>query len=84
MNGDPTPANELIADRNPAMQIKHMEAIRQAMRTHQIVFGNPENGQGLGKIDPKRLIKEMTILKDLGMIEKVYELERLLDGADGN
>lgn len=78
MTGDPAPAHALIAERNPAMSLAFMESIREAMREYAIVYGNSSEGEGLGVVDPDRLLREMADLKDLGMVDSVYGIEQIL------
>jgi len=78
LTGDPSPAHALIAERNPAMSLSFMESIREAMKAYRIVSGEKPLGEGLGTIDPARLLREMEALKNLGMIDAVYGIDRIL------
>jgi len=78
LSEDPTLAHVMIADRNPAMDPEYMEYIRQSLIDEKMIVGDPELGQGLGHLSAERLIREMNILKDLGMVDATYGISRLV------
>ncbi|MEM7790809.1 MAG: ABC transporter substrate-binding protein [Verrucomicrobiota bacterium] len=78
MQNDPSPAHEMIADRNHAMSLEYMMFIRKSLKDFHIIEGNPSKGQAFGKLDPERLTREMQILKDLGLVETVYRVDQMI------
>lgn len=69
--GDPSPAHELIQNRNPKMTDDFMGYIRsQLIENHMVA---KETAGSIGKFDPARLQEQIQILSDMKIIEKKFD-----------
>lgn len=70
INGDPSPAFTLIAERNPKMTKAFMDFSRKAMIDNRLVQGFPENrNAATGMLDPARMNRMVKELKDYDVLE---------------
>lgn len=74
---DPTPAHELIAQRNQQMTPDFMEFIRNSIIQYGIVDGSPNKPANIGKLDPERLKEHINVLFDLNVIDKKFEFSEV-------
>lgn len=74
---DPTPAHQLIAERNERMTQELMDFIRNAIIDYGIVDGKPNDPSNIGKMDRAFLQKNVDILYDLKVIDKKFEISEL-------
>lgn len=70
MAGDPTPANQLILQRNRDMTPEQLAYSRQAMVDHALVGGHPERGEGIGRLSLARIQGEIDLLREFNVLEK--------------
>jgi NitT/TauT family transport system substrate-binding protein len=75
LEGDPSPANQLITSRNPQMTPELLAYSRQTMIKRRLVTGDPSKGDELGRIDPDRLRGEILRLMELSMIDQPLRTE---------
>ncbi len=68
LEGDPAPANELIAAANPKMDASFMAFGIDAMRRHRLVQGDP--GEEPGLITRARLALQIEQLTAIGMLDR--------------
>ncbi len=69
LEGDPTPAHNLILERNAQMTRAFLEFSRDEMRVLGLVRGDTTLGEDIGRIDPQRIrdqIDKLSQLKILG------------------
>lgn len=76
--GDPTPANAVIAERNPQMDEAFMHYSRTAMIENDLVNGDASEGEGIGKVTRERISRQIEQLLDIGMIDRRVDVEALL------
>lgn len=69
ISNDPTPAFQLISERNPRMTQAFMEFSYAAMHTQQLVTGPSGEISQVGQLDPQRLLKMADELQVLGIVE---------------
>lgn len=69
MEGDPTPANQLILQRNRDMTPEQLAYSRQAMVEHALVAGHADRGEGIGKLSLERIQRELDILREFKVLE---------------
>jgi NitT/TauT family transport system substrate-binding protein len=74
MNGDPSPAKELIAARNTNMTNEFMDYSIKAMREAHIISGKPELGERIGMMTRSRMREQVDALAQLGIIPKTIPL----------
>ena len=74
---DPTPAHNLIAERNERMTPELMDFIRSAMIEYGIIDGKPNDPANIGKLERDFLQKNADILFDLNVIDKKFEISEL-------
>lgn len=65
--GDPQPAFDLIAERNPRMTPTFMGFSYAALRDHLLVTGSATDGSAVGQLDPARLRQMVADLEALGL-----------------
>ena len=67
---DPSPALELIAERNPRMNQAFMDYCVHTLRERNLVTGEAPDGAQVGRLDPERLEAMAGEMKRLGLIEE--------------
>jgi NitT/TauT family transport system substrate-binding protein len=75
--GDPSPAHQLIASRNPQMTAEFMDFIRSQLLEHGIIDGRPSSAANIGRLETGRLEVPHQALFELGVIEKKVDFEVL-------
>lgn len=80
MNGDPTPAHEAIAQRNPQLSPEFMEWTHQQMHANGIIFGRADNGDPMPfwQIDRERVADMMDLLVQFEIIDAPLPMETFL------
>jgi NitT/TauT family transport system substrate-binding protein len=78
MTGDPTPAKQLIAERNPQMSEAQMDYSIAAMRHHRLVHGHASAGERLGLLTRERVQSQQQTLLELGVLRTPLALEQLI------
>jgi len=79
MEGDPEEVHELLLELNEGNTPLLNEYSHHAMREFRIVAGDPEAGESLGLINPGKLLKTLSILKDLELISTIPRIEQIVD-----
>jgi NitT/TauT family transport system substrate-binding protein len=69
LDGNPTPAHDLILKRNPQMTADQVNFSRRELILRKLVHGDPTKGEGIGQISLKRLATDMQALLDLKVLE---------------
>ena len=75
LEGDPTPAHELIVQRNLQMTTAHLNFSRQALIDHQLAAGDPEKGERVGQLLLERVQQEIELLREFEVLEKPMRAE---------
>ncbi|WP_068710998.1 ABC transporter substrate-binding protein [Cephaloticoccus capnophilus] len=75
LNGDPSPADTLILERNPQMSQGQLDYSRAALIEHSMVAGFPEKGERIGAIDMGRLQHEIDRLREFDALAKALSAE---------
>jgi len=75
LNGDPTPANTLILERNPQMTQGQLDYSRAALIEHSLIAGFPEKGERIGAIDLERIQREIDRLREFDALAKPLSAE---------
>ena len=70
ITGDPSPANKLIAARNPRMTADFMAFVRHALIENKLVAGYPERGEYIGLFSPARMEEQMQDLLSVDLLDK--------------
>ena len=76
MNGDPTPANKIILERNSKMTQGQIDYSRAAMRASYLVLGRPDTDERPGLMTQKRLEAQAKLLADLKIIPAAVPVEK--------
>lgn len=69
IEGDPTPANTLILQRNPNMTAAFLEFSRGELILRHLASGDLSQGEDYGRLSLDRIRREMDILDELKVIE---------------
>lgn len=75
LEGDPTPAHELILTRNNQMTLEHLNFSRQALIDHQLAAGDPQKGERVGQLLLERVQREIDLLREFAVLEKPMRAE---------
>ena len=70
INGDPTPAFQLIAKENSQQNMDFMQATLAAMKQYKIVYDENNKQETLGKYRITRLEQQIDQLKKLGLVDQ--------------
>ena len=81
---DPSPAHNLIAERNERMTPELMEFIRNSMIDYGIIDGKPNDPSNIGKMDRTFIQSNMNTLYDLQVIDKKFEISELFPTLAGS
>jgi NitT/TauT family transport system substrate-binding protein len=68
LDGDRQQADAMISALNKQLNPGFIAYSVAAMREHQLVAGNPAQGEAVGRIDPARIATEIAQLLDIGVI----------------
>lgn len=77
IEGDPSPANQLILARNPHMTAAQLDYSRKALIRHALVEGHPERGEGAGHLDLARIQHEIDVLREFHVLEKPLQASQV-------
>ena len=75
INGDPSPAKKAIAAAEKEMTDEFMDYSIQAMRDHQLITGNPEAGERVGRLSAARLQLQLDVLAQLKIISSTLTVQ---------
>ena len=75
LEGDPSPANELILQRNRDMTADLLVFSRRAMIRHRFVQGDPAAGEDIGQLSPARLQDQMQTLLELKILPAPLDID---------
>lgn len=75
LEGDPTPAHQLIIERNSQMSVEHLNFSRQALIDHQLAAGDPLKGERVGQLLLERVQQEIDLLREFEVLEKPMQAE---------
>ncbi len=81
---DPSPAHNLIAERNARMTPELMEFIRNSMIDYGIIDGKPNDPSNIGKMDRTFIQANVDTLHDLQVIDKKFEISELFPTLAGS
>ncbi|MEM9158671.1 MAG: ABC transporter substrate-binding protein [Verrucomicrobiota bacterium] len=79
MDGDPSETHLLLNELNSGNGDELNAYSHQAMAQYKIVEGDRETGESVGRIDAENLEQTISVLLDLGLIEKEPDLSRVID-----
>ena len=74
LNGDPSPANAIILQRNREMTPELLAFSRSEMIRHSFVRGNPRKDEDIGQLSLERLTDEMNTLVSLKILPAPVEI----------
>lgn len=77
MEGDPTPARTLIAQRNDQMQPEFMDYSYSAMKENHLIAGRPGSGETYGQLTKARLQAQIDALAKLKIIAAPLTIEQI-------
>lgn len=77
VEGDPTPAHEMILERNSNMTGDFLNYSRREMIQKAIIAGDPAKGEFVGRFSRTRLAEIATMLHQTGLIEAPMNLDTL-------
>ena len=78
LEGDPSPANEIILERNAEMSPDFIEYAVQIMRDGKFVTGQPERDEAIGKLDESRIEELLEQMAEIGAIEGDLTVEDVM------
>lgn len=78
MEGDPTPARTLIAQRNEQMVPEFMDYSYGAMKQYHLIAGRPADGETYGQLRKSRLQAQVDALVSLKIIPAAIPLDRFV------
>jgi NitT/TauT family transport system substrate-binding protein len=81
LTGDRAAADAMISARNPKMDPAFIAFGVHAMLQYKLVFGDPADGEALGRIDPDRLAHMIAQFRGDGLIVGPLEVDRIYDPA---
>ncbi|WP_017443791.1 ABC transporter substrate-binding protein [Gayadomonas joobiniege] len=79
MNGDPTPAFNLIASLNQQQTPELMKAGLAAMKKYAIVAGDSSKGESLGAYQKSRLHAQYQQLDELNLLDQSFNVDEYFD-----
>ena len=77
LDGDPTPANAIILQRNREMTPELLAFSRREMIRHSFVRGNPRQGEDIGQLSFDRLANQINTLVSLGILPAPLEISKV-------
>ncbi len=75
LTGDPTPGNELITKLRDDLTPEFMAYSIKAMNDYKLVLGDSARGEFAGQLTAERLQKQITLLQELGLLDKPVTVE---------
>jgi NitT/TauT family transport system substrate-binding protein len=79
IEGDPAPANQLIAAENKQMLPDFIAFSVGAMKQYKLPAGDAAKGETYGQITPARIAEEIKQLVDIGVLESPLQVEDVFD-----
>jgi NitT/TauT family transport system substrate-binding protein len=70
LQGDPAPANRLIAGLRGDLSPEFMAYSIQAMNAYKLVSGDPARGEKTGQLTAARLEKQIKLLQEVGVLDR--------------
>ena len=74
LDGDPSPANAIILQRNREMTPGLLDFSRREMIRHRFVHGDPAKGEDIGRLSPDRIAEEVKTLLELKILPKPVDI----------
>jgi NitT/TauT family transport system substrate-binding protein len=81
IEGDPTPANRLIASENKQMLPDFIAFSVGAMKEYKLPAGDPAKGETYGQIKASRIAEQIHQLTEIGVLESPLKVEDVFDGS---
>jgi len=81
LEGDPTPAFELILKRNTQMTTDQLRFSRGELIANALVTGNRAQGEGIGQLSLERIQRQIATLREFGILEKPVTLASVVSRA---
>jgi NitT/TauT family transport system substrate-binding protein len=78
LNNDPTPGMALITKDNEKMYADFMQYSIDTMNRLKLVSGDPANGEGIGRLDRKRLEEQAAVLLSTGLLKEPMAVEKFV------
>ena len=78
-SGDHAAADARIGELNPKMTPDFVKFSAAAMQEYQLIAGDPQAGEALGRIDPARVARELQQLSDIGQLDRPLKVDEVLD-----
>lgn len=75
LEGDPSPADQLILARNGNMTQAQLDYSRRALIEHALITGHAERGESIGHIDLARVQADIDLLREFNVLEKPLHAE---------
>ena len=70
LGGDPTPAFDLIRQRNPQMSLEQLQFSRGELIANALVRGDAAHGEYIGQISVERIQRQIEALTEFGIVQK--------------
>ncbi len=70
LTGDPTPGNRLLTAKRSDLSPEFIAYSIKAMNDYQLVAGDPAKGEFTGQLTEARLLKQIALLQDVGVLDK--------------
>jgi len=77
--GDPSPAHQMILQRNESQTEELLDYSRQTMLKHGFIAQDAKTHADLGKLDPARLEELSDMMLELGLLDRRMEVEEYAD-----
>lgn len=78
IEGDPSPAHQLIRERNQNMSAEFLDYSRSQMIHHQLVSGDSKSGEKIGQFKTARVQELIVLLQGIGMVSKDLSVDQVL------
>lgn len=78
LNNDPAPGMALITKDNKKMDADFMRFSIDTMNKLKLVSGDPARGEGIGRLDRKRLEEQAAVLYSTGLLKEPMAVERFI------
>ena len=78
LEGDPTEAFRLIAERNPRMTPDFLKFSRDTLISLHLVAGDPARADMIGRLDPARIQREIDQLREMDMVGGELRVESVM------
>lgn len=78
LDGDPSPADEIILERNAEMSPAFIDFARETLRERNLVAGDPGRGEEIGRLDRGRMETLLEDLRAIGVIGDDLEVDDVM------